>query len=187
MDALTSMKEKLSPLGIYQLFDSNIEDELYVYACELDRLRERSDVLLREAFVSTAEDEGLSVIEKIYGRERTDLPLETRRDLIKKRLSVGLSDFTPEGIRTALESFDFDYLITEYPTLCKLNILATAEYTEAEERWIEREVQRIIPSHIEFQLVFNTLSWDQLDAFDRSFAQIEYEDLSWEESDRRKE
>ena len=128
MDTLTSMKKKLSPLGLYRLQNSNIADELYVYAMELDRLREESDRILSEAFLSTAQDEGLSMRERMYGKPREELTVNTRREMIEKRFCLGLSDFTLDGLRTALDSFRLTYTICEYPALNKLIVLAQGDY-----------------------------------------------------------
>ena len=187
MDALTSMKNKLMPLNLYILENSHIEDELYVYAVELDRLRAETDRILREGFLDTAEEEGLSEREQMYGRARGDLSSEKRRELIKKRFSLGLGDFTVDGIKTALDSFNLQYTIVEYPSLLKVYVNASGDYTDEEERWIEEQAQKTVPSHLEFQLLFDTLSWEELDASDRTFSVMDAENLSWEQLDRRKE
>lgn len=186
MDALTSMKKKLRPLGLYRLENSHIEDELYVYALELDRLREESDRLLREAFISTAEEEGLEEIEKMFSRPRTELSVETRREMLRKRLSLGLSDFTPDGLKEALDSFHLSYTIHEYPLQNKLIVLAEEEYSESEEKWIEQEAQKFVPLHLDFQLAFHSMSWDEIDLRALTYAAFENENRTWEELDRLK-
>ena len=184
MNALTSMKKKLSPLGLYRLDHSHIEDELYVYALELDRIREESDRLLREMFLSTAMEEGLSMMERMFSRPHTQLSVQTRREMLQKRLCLGLSDFTLEGLRTALDSFHLSYTICEYPSLNKLVVLAQGDYPENEEKWIESEAQKFVPLHLEFQLDFNSLSWEEIDGRDLTYATFDSENRTWKTLDK---
>ena len=184
MNALTSMKKKLSPLGLYRLDHSHIEDELYVYALELDRIREESDRLLREMFLSTAMEEGLSMMERMFSRPHTQLSVQTRREMLQKRLCLGLSDFTLEGLRTALDSFHLSHTICEYPSLNKLVVLAQGDYPENEEKWIESEAQKFVPLHLEFQLDFNSLSWEEIDGRDLTYATFDSENRTWKTLDK---
>ena len=184
MNALTSMKKKLRPLGLYRLENSNVEDELYVYGLELDRLRTESDRLLREMFLQTAQEEGLSQLERMFSRPRTELSAATRREMLQKRFSLGLSDFTVNGLTTALDSFHLSYTICEYPSLNKLTVLAQGNYSESEQRWIEEEAQKFVPLHLEFQLAFNSLSWDEIDGRDLTYANFDSENRSWESLDK---
>lgn len=184
MDALTSMKKKLAPLGLYKLEHSHIEDELVVYAIELDRLRAESDRLLREAFLSNAEEEGLSMTERLFSRPRTELSVQTRRQMLLNRLCLGLSDFTLAGLRKALDSFHLSYTICEYPSLNKLVVLAQGDYPESEERWIEQEAEKFVPLHLEFQLDFNSLSWEEIDVRDLTYSAFDSENRTWKALDK---
>lgn len=186
MNALTSMKQKLGPLGLYRLSRSHIEDELYVYAAEFDRLRAETDRMLREMFLITAQEEGLSEWERLFSRPRTELSVQVRREMLMKRFDLGLSDFTLEGLRTALDSYHLSYTICEYPSLNKLIVLAWGDYSESEERWITEEAEKFVPLHLEFQLAFNSLSWDEIDGRDLSYAAFDDENRSWETLDRLK-
>ena len=48
---------------------------------------------------------------------------------------------------------------------------------------LKEEVEKIVPAHLEFQLVFNTLTWSELDARDKTFAQLDSDDLEWDQID----
>lgn len=183
MDALTSMKKKLAPLGLYRLSYSRIEDELYVFALELDRLRAQSDRLLREAFLQTAQEEGLSMLERMFSRPHTELSAQTRREMLRKRMRLGLSDFTLEGLQTALDSFHLEYTICEYPAQNKLVVLAQGDYTRSEQQWIREETEKFVPLHLEFQLDFNSLSWEEIDSRNLTYAAFENENRTWKALD----
>ena len=98
-------------------------------------------------------------------------------------MSLGEGDFTPAGIRKALDSFGLEYVISEFPTLNRLNIEAQTDYSKAEQAFISREVSKTVPAHLEFQLVFNTLTWNELDARNKTFSALDNDNLMWEEID----
>ncbi len=186
MTVYEAMRRRTGAVGIYDDNAPVLEWELESYAEELERLYTELDGMFRERFISTAEAVGLREYEELFGPERSDWSVEKRREMLHLRMNLGEGDFTPEGIRKALESFGLSYVLSEFPDLNRLNIAATADYSDAEQGFILREVSKIIPAHIEFQLTFNTLTWDDIDAMNKTFSEIDAEDLSWAELDARK-
>lgn len=184
---LESMRKALSPLLIYHVRSDNLSHELRAYADELERLYTQLDEMIPERFFATATGRGLREYEELFGPAREDLDTEDRRERLRLRLSLSDGDFTPAGFRKALDSFGLEYTISEFPTLNRLNIVAQANYTKAEQALIESEVAKIVPAHLEFQMVFNTLMWIQLDEKDKTFAQLDNDNLRWEEIDRLEE
>ncbi len=185
MSILANLNKKLRTLGIYNLDDpdSNIALELKVYASELERLKENTVEMLNECFVESASGYGLSNLEEIFSEVRSDLSAETRRQMLLKRISLNNNDFTLDGIKKALESFNLEYTISEYPSYNRLVIIADTNYTIAQKEWIKAEVEKIVPSHLELSLVFNSLSWEELEAEDLTFAAIDNKDITWNEFD----
>lgn len=173
----------MAPLLIYRNRPENVENELKTYADEIERLYTKLDERLPERFLSTATDRGLREYEELFGPARDALSVEERREMLRKRLSLGEGDFTPEGIRKALDSFGLEYLVSEFPAFFRLNIIAQTDYTKAEQAFIRREVEKIVPAHLGFQMVFNTLTWQELDARNKTFAQLGNDNLTWEEID----
>jgi len=180
---LQSMKRALSPLEIYRTNAPNLLNELKTYADEIELLYTQLDELLPEGFLTTATGIGLREYEELFGPEMTSLSAAERRNRLKLRMSLGEGDFTPTGIRKALDSFGLEYTISEFPTLNRLNIIAQANYTKAQQAFIRREVEKIVPAHLEFQLVFNTLMWSELDARDKTFSALDNDNLRWEQID----
>ena len=185
MSILADLNKKLGSLDIYNLDDedSNIALELEVYATELERLKDNTAQMLDECLIQSASDYGLSNLEEIFGTDRNDLSVQTRRQMLLKRISLNNNDFTLNGIKRALESFNLEYTISEYPSYNRLVIIADTNYTIAQKEWIKAEVEKIIPSHLEFSLVFNSLSWEELEVQDMTFAAIDNRDLTWNEFD----
>lgn len=185
MTVLQRLHQYHSPVTVYDDGAQALSWELEAYADELERLYADLGVLFRERFVATAQDIGLKAYEVLFGPERSDESVETRREKLLLRMNLGGGDFTPAGIRRALDSFGLEYTLSEYPQIGRMTVTATTDYTEAEQAWIKREVEKIIPAHIEFQLTFNTLTWAQWDALDRTFAAIDNEEMTWRQIDDR--
>ena len=86
-NSYASMKAKLAPLGIYTLAEGSVTDcELKAYAAGIDRLFDTLDIAERESFIETAETYGLSEREKFADKEKPELPVNTRRELLLRSL-----------------------------------------------------------------------------------------------------
>ena len=185
MTVFERLKDVLSPVGIYASDAAVLFCELKVYADELELLYAELGAMIRERFVTTAEDMGLTAYEAFFGPVRTDESIEDRREMLLLRMNLGGGDFTPAGIRRALDSFGLEYTISEFPQIGKLNVTAVTDHSVAQQAWIRREVEKIIPAHVEFQLTFNSMTWAQIDALDRTCREIDSEDQTWEQLDNR--
>ena len=183
MTIYSHMRAALRAIRLYNLRAEHLSAELHAYADELERLDDDLEDLLPERFLHTAKDKGLSAYEELFGPARSDLSLRDRRRLLLLRLSLGSGDFTPDGIRQALDSFGLDYVITEFPAYDRLNIIAQTDYSQEQQNFIRTETAKIIPAHIEYQLVFNTLTWSELDARNKSFTELDGDNLTWEQID----
>lgn len=185
MAVFEKMKEHLSKVRVYDDDAVVLGWELKAYAAEVERLYTELREMFRERFISTAQDMGLSAYEKIFGPVREDETAEERRRLLLLRLNLGNNDFTVGGFKKALDSFGLSYTISEFPAIGRMNVLATTDYSTAEQAWIKNEVSKIVPAHIEFQLSFNTMTWDQWDALNMTFGAIDNDDMTWEQIDNR--
>ena len=168
-----------APIGIYAADAEELNAEWRTYADELERLFDTLDAILPERFILTAGDRGLSAYESLFGPVHSDEPTASRREHLLQRLTIRGTDFTPDGIRQALDSFGLSYTIAEFPHYYRLSIIADTDYSVSRQTYIRREVEKIIPPHIDFQLVFNTLSWAELDARDKQFASIDDDNMTW--------
>ena len=180
-----AMKRALAPLGIYRGDAEALSHELAAYSAELEALYEKLGLLMRERFIGTAEDIGLAVYEELFGPVRTGESAQSRREMLRLRMNLGEGDFTPAGMRRAMDSLGVSCQISEFPTLNKLNITATSDCSHAMQAFIRREAEKLAPAHLEFQITFNTLTWSEIDGLDLTFAQSDASDLSWNELDNR--
>ena len=107
-----------------------------------------------------------------------------RERFISTAQDIGLSAYE-KIFGSELESFGLDYIISEFPEIGRMNVIATSDYSPVEQAWIKNEVSKIVPAHIEFQLSFNTLTWEQWDGMNRTFSAFDEEDLTWDQIDNR--
>ena len=185
MTVLEKMKERLAPIGVYEEDAAALGWELSAYAAGLEHLYAALGTMFRERFIATAQDEGLKAYEVLFGPERSEETVENRREMLRLRMNLGEGDFTLAGIQKALDSFGFVYTISEYPALGRLTVNAVTHLSPAQQAWISREIAKIVPAHIEFQLTYNTLTWAQWDAMNSTFQARDNEDLTWNQIDNR--
>lgn len=185
MTTAERMKQQMAQVGIYDSDAPAVGWEIAAYAAEWERLYAYLGTMFRERFIVTAENEGLAAYELLFGPKRSDESVASRREKLLLRLNLGGGDFTLAGIRKALDSFGLSYIISEFPSIGMLAVAADTDDSEALQAWIRREVGKIVPAQIEFQLTFNTLSWAQWDTLDRTFAAIDAENQTWQEIDNR--
>ena len=180
---LEDMLEALEPIGCYDTSAPHLRAEIRVYAEEIERLYAELDSIIDERFIATAGDEGLSAYEEMFGPAMTGETAADRRERLRLRFGLGEGDFTPSGVRRALDSFGFEYTMSEFPSQDCLDIVATADYSAARQSFISREIGKIMPSHTEYRLTFNTMTWDQLDARGKTFTSLDNDNMTWAQID----
>lgn len=185
MSSLNSMIKKLTPLGVYNLSETGMAyAELAAFSAGLDIMRESLDTLLKENFVATAEGFGLENTERLLGNVRDDLTLSERREMLKERLSLNVTDFTLAGFEKMLKILGTPGAVEEYPKSQRIVLdLTEEEYTEAQREWIVSQAKALMPAHLVSDIVFAGLDWKRSDSLANTFAQIDSKGLIWDEID----
>ena len=99
MDVLTMLREKLDGCGLYDLQQGTVVyAELAAYAAGLQMIYDQLEELERELFITTAEDRGLEVYEKMLGAYNTDSSLQGRRNSLISAFSITNSDHSRNGM-----------------------------------------------------------------------------------------
>lgn len=150
MDSYTSMKNKLQPIGLYNVTDSsNVSAELKAYAEGLDTLFNILDEMTREYFIDTAESYGLSERERFTIRERTEYPTEKRREMLKIQEQMMGNNCSPSTFKKILEGFGLsDFEITE--NFSEQTVVITINDTLADEakKYVEERINTEFPVHL---------------------------------------
>lgn len=180
------MIKKLIPTGLYTLEENGgIANELKTYACGIDESDDILDVLIREAFTSTAEDYGLSMWEELFGNIKNELSPQQRRKLIAGRLSLSYNDFTPGGVENIINSLGItDYTLVEKPSLFMVIIdLSSQSYTKAQRKWIKEQLDQLLPAHLEIAVIFGNVTWNKIDQMNLTASQMDSKKYSWDDID----
>lgn len=150
MDSYTSMKNKLHPIGLYNVTDSsNVSAELKAYAEGLDKLFNMLDEMTREYFIDTAEGYGLSERERFTTRERSEYSIEKRREMLKIQEQMMGNDCSPNTFRKILEGCGLsDFEITE--NFSEQTVIITINDTLADEtkKYVEERINAEFPVHL---------------------------------------
>lgn len=188
MAVIETFLKILSPLNIYNLSENtNVYKELMTYAQELDLINLQLDILLRESFIITAEDYGLSLIEKIYTAPSADEDNSLRRERILNRLNIDDSCFTLEKIKNSITGFGAEnFQILEFPDRYNIVVEIYGDYDETKISFIKNEVRKIMPAHQKNEVYFNGISWVEIDSQALSFDSMDAKAYSWNSIDEIK-
>ncbi len=182
MNSIDTIKDKLIPLGIYDLsITTQVYKELLTYATEIDILLKLIEEQEKESFIGSASSYGLKVWENIFGENREYMDIEKRRELLEERLSIGGQNFTRSGEEDILKSLGLDFYLYEYPRQNYMNIKCIGEYTNAQKNKFEYDVDNLLPSHLEIFLDFRNFDFDYIDNLSYTFSQLDNKNMTWEE------
>lgn len=156
MGSLDSMKEKLMPLGIYDLSQGGAAEHL-LSACapELDALYDALDVMTRECFIETAQDYGLAARERFGGREREGDGTQERRAALLDR-EVGYAfDGTPGGFEDCVRSLGVtDFSVDENVSKGRVDLTVNDTLTPGEQSLFEKRLRAQFPIYANLVLRF---------------------------------
>lgn len=183
MRAMDSMREKLLPLRLYRMDgESRVEAELSAAAEGLDLVYQALERLTQEAFVETAEGLGFAMRELAFGSERTDLPLELRREMLLYRGAVTVNDNTKESVERALFSIGLRAELWEAPREQKLYVICYEVLDQQVTRYrLKQSALRFLPAHLEIIFDFGKVTWAYLQETEKTFQQLEEPEYTWEQ------
>lgn len=183
MTAIERMKEVLRPLGVYRLDgDTLVEKELQAEACALQELEEEIDRFERELFISTAEEEGLILREKLCGGEKAGQPLSNRRKMLLFRGAVTAAGNTRRKVEEALTACGLLCSVTEFYDRLYINCYGLLDQTLTKEGAV-KAAQEFLPAHIPSDFDFRERSWQEIEAEGLTFAQMDLANLTWKQID----
>jgi hypothetical protein len=147
--AYESMKDRLSPTGLYLLNGSSgVDAELMAYAAGLDPLIDSVKELQRESFFATAESWGLSSFEVASGMKNPPADLAEARKRLAALTSVCGDDCSADAILSLLTSLGFSLTLAPGSTAGSLvcSVTKVPEGTDAE---LLQELQEFFPAHLD--------------------------------------
>ena len=189
MRSLINMRNVIAPVGIYRVRKEGlIYKELAVYADSLDMISKWVDMLIKECFVETAEDFGLTSFEKLVGPERGDLELSERRDMIQSLINLTVNDNNVEGIKRFFRTIGVRCDIEECPKIQNIYIRPSEVDIGAEERkYIRKKAEQFLPCHNTFTIDFRKAEWRDYDGYGKTFGEIDKLNLTWKDFEEYEE
>jgi hypothetical protein len=184
MRALESMCLKLKSTGIYTLSGNTLVDyELQSYAEGLDLVYDALMELEKESFTVTASDYGLSMREQQF-KIAVNGEADERRTSILKLGAITPSDHTKFGIQDAMNTAGVFCEICENTTAEKLYVNCLEEGADTAARNSAKQIAKLfLPAHLNAELDFRSISWNNTDQTDETFDTKDTRDLTWDSID----
>lgn len=178
-----NMKRRIEPLGLYNIaVTTELHKELATYGYFMDKEKKQADNLLKEVIITTAEDYGLEMMEKIWGIPRTELTTEERRLAIEKRFAINYSDCTLKGMLNFLSSLGLSAEITEAYEKERVYIHITngSGFTYPVKKYMSKQIEEFFPAHLEIYIDYRTIDWDGIDQKLTMFNTYDSFNLTWD-------
>lgn len=184
MRALESMVSNMKATGIYTLNGTTqVDRELRAYAAGLDMAFDALAELQRESYVATASDYGL------FNREST-LQIgaagdtQERRSRILKRCVITPNSFTRADMEYALAVPGADVEVCECMTEKKIYVNCKDADAQSEQGLsIQKAAKLFLPAHLNAELDFRSISWNNIDGENQSFDTLDARSLPWDAVD----
>lgn len=149
------LRALLRPLGVYQLSPQSLSGgELEALGAAFDALREKMEADLREALPCTAEAEGLTAYESLFGYPRLCHAAQRRRSAILGLLRMPAGCGDAAALEAAM-AFTGTTATIDTQTLPD-HLTVTLGYAAQPAQWaaIRRYLLSILPAHLETRFVF---------------------------------
>lgn len=182
MNSFESLIRNLSGVRNYSFREGTVNfAEISAVGAGLDLVFREIDTLLREGFLCTAQSYGLSKVEETFGKERSDLPNTTRREMLVARSLLNCNDFTREGVKRILAALGATGRLGESATTGSLVIyIGDRGFTEGEKSFIRSQLSVLLPAHITPEIFFSSMNWQSIEERNVTFSSIEAKNYTWE-------
>ena len=154
MTGYQSMVSKLAPLRLYNITEhSEIGVELSVIAEEIDAFYEYMDEVLREMFIATAQSWGISEREKFICKEKSNLTLEKRHELLETAGYITGIDNTPSGFEAFVRSCGVqDFTYTEVYQHSRITLTVNDQLDSGTKLMLEERLDAYIPANCQINI-----------------------------------
>lgn len=183
MNCLESMTALMRPLGAYSLAANGVVyAELAGYYEGLRIVEQQLALLIREGVVGTAQDFGLREWERVIRSTAFEgTELDARRRIVEYTLCRMPGDFNREGMLRGLRSLGLECeLMEDLPTrTVTVTVNGSCGMLLTYEQVLSR-VLDILPAHVNVVLDVGIVTWALLDDSDKSFAEADAQDKTWD-------
>jgi hypothetical protein len=182
MTALTSMISRMKETGIYKLdSDTLVDYELRAYAAGLDMVINQFSELENESFIRTAKGYGLSNRENLLKFSPCE-NTEDRRNSVMGCCSITPNNFTKSDMENVFKIRGQNTEVFECPAENKIYVNCM-ELNEDEKKKIIDTAKMFLPAHLDAELDFRCISWNNIDSEKCTFDKMEGFGLTWNDID----
>ena len=158
----TRMRAMLEKTGLYFGEDKWLSAELAAYAKGLELVYDTLSHVRRDAFVQTAEEDGLKAFESLFRVVLSVDSTKNRRAMLLTRGAVTPADHTVEAMQKQLLAAGINgKLVPQKGGVLNINVLSTLGISEAA---AESEARAFLPAHLSLVFDFGKNTWDAQDA-----------------------
>jgi hypothetical protein len=183
MRALESMREKLKATGLYTIAENSAVDcELQAYAAALDTAQDALAELEHESFAATALEYGISMRETLFGITGSGTA-EERRAAVLKLGAVTPNDFSGAAMARILGITGLQTEICENTAANRLYVNCLGSTDETARKKALKIANMFLPAHLNAELDFRSISWNNIDGKDDPFDAWDILDLTWDAID----
>lgn len=188
MNALQSMTAKMKATGLYALDGSSLVDaELQAYAAGLTLAIDAYMQLENESFLATAADYGITSREQQYSLAPYGGEAE-RRSALLKRGAITPNHFTKTDMEQALTMAGLKSEICEDVPAKRLYVNCLEGTADSAARKAALTIAKtFLPAHLDAELDFRSISWDNIEKKDNSFDTMDGLGNTWDAIDTWKD
>ena len=181
MIVLNSIEKLLyehKPIGIYDLENQNslIMAELETYASALQFIEDSADTLITEMFFTTAQQQGAERFRSLYACNYEGARARSYIAALMAHEEPFWSSDLWQFERTIA-----DFNLTEYISAMKVQVSAFSSFDLQKQKKVIALLRKYVPAHIELELIAQARTWDEIEALNRSFSDIEGLGLTFSE------
>lgn len=156
MNIYNRIMDIICKFKIYSKDNVNLQGEMYAFSKGLEIVGNRLETMEKECFVSTAEDDGLTVKERYFDSITRADNIKDRREMLLSILSVNETDFNLSGMKKFMGQFPVNSKITEFAASNRIVITFDRnDWIVNNFDFVKSCVEDFFPSHLEFQLQIN--------------------------------
>lgn len=182
MSYAENLADLLRPLGVYD-WEQGVfhKAELEAEGNALDGCGLLLDLIQREMNLTTAENEGLSMVEELLPCRPVTDKLERRRAALAALLRIGGDSFTLDAVNDNLAGCGLNALATESDSPGRIQI-SFPEVPKVPPGFVnmKRIIEEIIPCHIEIEYVFWYVTWAMMEEHFVTWQNIEAGNYTWD-------
>lgn len=175
------MRAVLEKTGLYIGEDDLLSAELRAYAAGLELIYDALRDMEKNAFVQTAEDDGLARFESLFRILSSTDSVQNRREMLLTRGAVTPADHTEKALQRQLLAAGIDgKLVTEKGGVLNINVLRTFGISEAA---AESEARAFLPAHLICVFDFGKYTWDVRDDLNTTWNGLDAQGKTWDALD----